>query len=71
MNAEPDINPSFDLTSEIQRHALEFDPIEKAIAEHHLCHRCTATIKIIDRFPYCTECNWDSLTDPSMMPLHA
>ena len=29
----------------------------------HECHRCKALTPYVGRAPYCSECNWDSLTD--------
>ncbi len=29
------------------------------------CPRCGEHSKVNTRFPYCTECNWDALQDPS------
>ena len=30
-----------------------------------LCPRCGARAKVNTQFPYCVDCNWDSLHDPS------
>ena len=30
-----------------------------------ICHRCRTVSKVNSKFPYCLECNWDSLNDPS------
>jgi hypothetical protein len=27
------------------------------------CHRCSSVTSYVGSDPYCTECNWDSLTD--------
>jgi hypothetical protein len=32
----------------------------------HQCPRCEAKTRISGKHPYCSECNWDSLTDPSL-----
>lgn len=29
----------------------------------HKCPRCTEKSLVTSKFPYCLECNWDSLTD--------
>jgi hypothetical protein len=29
------------------------------------CPRCKAISRLITQSPYCSACNWDSLTDPS------
>ncbi len=36
---------------------------------HEKCPRCQAKVKISSRHPYCPDCNWDSLTDPSNIRL--
>ena len=28
-----------------------------------VCHRCRTVSKVNAKFPYCLECNWDSLND--------
>lgn len=35
-----------------------------SLGHPHECSRCGAVTQVIGRDPYCTECNWDSLTDP-------
>lgn len=30
----------------------------------HVCPRCGSATHITGDAPYCTDCNWDSLTDP-------
>jgi len=44
------------------------DPLDKrrriSLGYSHQCPRCEAITQVIGRDPYCTECNWDSLTDP-------
>lgn len=32
----------------------------------HKCPRCESKVRISGKHPYCPDCNWDSLTDPSM-----
>lgn len=32
---------------------------------HKRCPRCQAKAKILSGSPYCPDCNWDSLEDPS------
>jgi hypothetical protein len=32
----------------------------------HKCPRCKAVTRLETYDPHCPECNWDSLTDPSM-----
>lgn len=34
----------------------------------HWCPRCRRRTKISSHYPYCTHCNWDSVTDPSLTP---
>ena len=29
----------------------------------HFCPRCSARNLVVGRFPYCPDCNWDSLVD--------
>jgi len=31
----------------------------------HVCPRCGAIANILDNYPYCSDCNWDSLSDPT------
>jgi hypothetical protein len=44
------------------------DPLDErrrtSFGYSHQCPRCEAITQVIGRDPYCTECNWDSLTDP-------
>ncbi len=32
---------------------------------HARCPRCNARSKVLSGHPYCQDCNWDSLEDPS------
>jgi hypothetical protein len=32
---------------------------------HARCPRCHSRSKILSGYPYCPDCNWDSLEDPS------
>lgn len=32
----------------------------------YTCHRCEIIGSYIGNYPYCTSCNWDSLTDPCL-----
>lgn len=35
------------------------------VGSKHSCPRCCATTTITGSDPYCSDCNWDSLTDPT------
>lgn len=44
-----------------------FDALDKCNRIHHgykhECPRCGSIQTVASRYPYCTGCNWDSLTD--------
>jgi hypothetical protein len=48
--------------SEVYPGELRFAGRKRRGAKYR-CHRCQTVNFVLGRFPYCTECNWDSLTD--------
>ena len=38
--------------------------LKKLIPSREPCPRCEMKSKVDGQFPYCMECNWDSLKDP-------
>lgn len=47
----------------------DFVPDDEAVTHvvfgrEHVCPRCKSVIRISEEAPYCSDCNWDSLTDP-------
>lgn len=63
MNAESDIDPSYELITEKKCQEAKLNLVKNQKLRFYKCHRCFATTKIVGHYPYCTECNWDSLTD--------
>lgn len=55
-------------------HVLELDDcdfisddeviLHPVFGQNHSCPRCGAITRITGNDPYCSDCNWDSLTDP-------
>ncbi len=41
----------------------EENPNPVTTTRKYRCHRCGATTHIHGNAPYCSDCNWDSLTD--------
>ena len=53
---------------EIEYVTEDGDPVQEKKARRgwkHRCPRCGTVSRIIFGDPYCSECNWDSLTDAS------
>lgn len=56
-------------------HTLELDDcdfisddeaiLQTMFGQKHICPRCGAIAHIASEDPYCSDCNWDSLTAPS------
>lgn len=39
--------------------------LQSVFGQKHACPRCGATTHVAGDAPYCSDCNWDSLTDPT------
>lgn len=38
--------------------------IHAVFGREHVCPRCKSITRTTEESPYCSDCNWDSLTDP-------
>ena len=43
----------------------ELENLISILGHRHACPRCKGTTNITGSAPYCSDCNWDSLTDPA------